>query len=83
MAVESLECCLSRAIGSSCMRETHSPAMSPAVLCSRRKGQHRDAWFPVATAVPAQTSIPGPAGLSLSTHHRALFCSPLTFRKTF
>lgn len=73
MAVESLECCLSRAIGSSCTGET--PIYSSEEPGCPPQGH------PTAAARPAHTSIPIPAGLSLRTQPRTLFCSPLTIRK--
>lgn len=78
MAVESLECCLSRAIGSSCTGETQTYSVRGlAALCGQQDKQCRDAWCPVAAVWPIQTSIPIPIGLSLRIPHWVLFCSPL------
>lgn len=84
MAVESLECCLSRAIGSSCTGETQTYSeRSLAVLCGQQGRQCRDAWCRAAAVWPIQTSIPIPIGLTLRIHHRVLFCSPSEFQKAF
>lgn len=82
MAVESLECCLSRAMGSSCTGETKTYSSEEPGCPLWPAG-----WTVQGCLVSCSCSVPNPNQQShphwLRTHHRALLCSPSDFQKDF